>query len=138
MKIIDTFKNLKYLLKNFKFIFYFFWQGMLARQGKKAISNVSTFFLTKKTTAAFLSNRNLSFDLNETQREFQKVALQFAKEVILPQAKHYDQTGYFPWEIIKKAHGLGLMNPSIPEKYGIFWFKTELISSTTFEFLRGT
>lgn len=71
-------------------------------------------------TPIILGTRHLSFDLSDMQREFQKVALQFAKEVIIPKAKHHDETGEFPWEIVKKAHGLGLMNPSIPEKYGRF------------------
>uniref|UniRef100_A0A915EAZ9 Uncharacterized protein n=1 Tax=Ditylenchus dipsaci TaxID=166011 RepID=A0A915EAZ9_9BILA len=63
-------------------------------------------------------SRSLSFDLSEQQRDFQQVALQFAKEVIAPKAAHHDQTGEFPWEIVKKAHALGLMNPTISEKYG--------------------
>ena len=32
---------------------------------------------------------------------------QFAREEIMPAAAHHDQTGEYPWEILKKAHGLG-------------------------------
>uniref|UniRef100_A0A1I7Z8C1 medium-chain acyl-CoA dehydrogenase n=1 Tax=Steinernema glaseri TaxID=37863 RepID=A0A1I7Z8C1_9BILA len=62
--------------------------------------------------------RMMSFDLSDTQREYQQVALKFAKEVIAPVAAHHDVTGEFPWEIIKEAHKIGLMNPQIPETYG--------------------
>ncbi|KHJ94840.1 putative acyl-CoA dehydrogenase [Oesophagostomum dentatum] len=57
-------------------------------------------------------------NLTETQKEIQATAFKFSKEEILPQAHKYDETGEFPWEIVKKAHSLGLMNPQIPEKYG--------------------
>jgi len=52
------------------------------------------------------------------QREIQQNALKFAKEVVLPKAAEHDKTMEFPWEIIKQAHSLGLMNTMIPEKYG--------------------
>jgi acyl-CoA dehydrogenase len=48
------------------------------------------------------------------------VALQFAKDEVLPKAADHDRTGAFPWELVKKAHALGLMNPMVPEKYG--WY----------------
>lgn len=34
------------------------------------------------------------------------------------QAAAHDKTGEYPWDIIKKAWGLGLMNLHIEEKYG--------------------
>ena len=37
---------------------------------------------------------------------------------LLPAAVKYDESGEFPWDIVKKAHSLGIMNPQIPEKYG--------------------
>ncbi|VDM76189.1 unnamed protein product [Strongylus vulgaris] len=40
------------------------------------------------------------------------------QEEILPNAQKYDESGEFPWDLVKKAHSLGLMNPQIPEKYG--------------------
>ncbi|WKY17162.1 hypothetical protein Q1695_001630 [Nippostrongylus brasiliensis] len=57
-------------------------------------------------------------NLSDTHREVQATALQFAKEEILPAAHKHDESGEFPWDIVKKAHSLGLMNPQIPEKYG--------------------
>lgn len=53
-------------------------------------------------------------ELNDTQKEFQAVARKFAKEEIIPVAADYDKSGKYPWEIIKKAWSLGLMNGHIP------------------------
>lgn len=36
----------------------------------------------------------------------------------MPKAQHHDETGEYPWEIVKKAHSLGLMNTHIPAEYG--------------------
>jgi len=60
----------------------------------------------------------VSFAPNETQREFQEIARRFAQEEIVPVAAEHDKTGEYPHEILRKAHGLGLMNLHIPEKYG--------------------
>lgn len=48
----------------------------------------------------------------------QETARNFARTVILPKAAEYDRTMEYPWEIIKEAHALGLMNTHVPEKYG--------------------
>lgn len=66
----------------------------------------------------FDAYRSLSFALTEQQLQFQQVALKFAKEEIAPKAAEYDKSGKFPWDLVKQAHKLGLMNPSVPEKYG--------------------
>lgn len=68
---------------------------------------------------SIISTNNSYFsDLSDTQKEVQSLALKFAKEEILPHAHKHDESGEFPWDIVKKAHSLGLMNPQIPEKYG--------------------
>ncbi|PAV73488.1 hypothetical protein WR25_26654 [Diploscapter pachys] len=64
------------------------------------------------------SARFMGFDLTDTQREIQATALKFSKEQLAPVAAKYDESGEFPWPLIKQAHELGLMNPMIPEKYG--------------------
>ena len=46
------------------------------------------------------------------------MAEKFTREEVIPQAPHYDKTGEYPWDIIKKAHEIGLMNLHIPEAYG--------------------
>uniref|UniRef100_A0A0A9ZCR3 Medium-chain specific acyl-CoA dehydrogenase, mitochondrial n=2 Tax=Lygus hesperus TaxID=30085 RepID=A0A0A9ZCR3_LYGHE len=60
----------------------------------------------------------MAFELNETQKEFQELARKFAREEIIPVAAEHDRTGKYPWEIIKKAHALGLMNGHIPQDIG--------------------
>ncbi|KNC48897.1 acyl-coa dehydrogenase [Thecamonas trahens ATCC 50062] len=60
----------------------------------------------------------LDFALSEEQRALDDMSKQFAREVIIPVAAEHDQTGEYPWEVIKQAHALGLMNPHIPEAYG--------------------
>ncbi|CAL2033307.1 unnamed protein product [Caenorhabditis brenneri] len=62
--------------------------------------------------------RHMSFELTDTQKDIQAAALQFSKEVLLPNAVKYDKSGEFPWDIVRQAHQLGFMNPIIPEKYG--------------------
>ncbi|KAL0280442.1 UNVERIFIED_CONTAM: hypothetical protein PYX00_001727 [Menopon gallinae] len=60
----------------------------------------------------------VSFGLNDTQKEFQELARKFAAEEIIPVAAKYDKTGEFPWEVVKKAHSVGLMNGHIPPHCG--------------------
>lgn len=60
----------------------------------------------------------INFNLSDEQKELLDLAEKFTKEEIIPNAAHYDQTGEYPWPIIKKAHSLGLMNLHIPQKYG--------------------
>ncbi|XP_022672514.1 probable medium-chain specific acyl-CoA dehydrogenase, mitochondrial isoform X2 [Varroa jacobsoni] len=60
----------------------------------------------------------INFTLNDEQKKMQELARKFAREEILPKAAHYDKTGEFPWDIVKKAHELGLMNLSIPQSVG--------------------
>lgn len=65
---------------------------------------------------------NWNLTLTDEQREFQELARKFAREEILPKAAHHDKTGEFPWDIIKKAHEVGLMNCHIPQEYGVYLY----------------
>lgn len=58
------------------------------------------------------------FALTDEQKEFQAVARKFAREEIAPVAAHHDKTGEYPWDLVKKAWSLGLINNHIPEAYG--------------------
>jgi len=60
----------------------------------------------------------INFVLTETQQEYLEMAEKFTKEEIIPVAAHYDRTGEYPWEVLKKAHANGLMNLHIAEEYG--------------------
>ncbi|XP_063236912.1 medium-chain specific acyl-CoA dehydrogenase, mitochondrial [Bacillus rossius redtenbacheri] len=59
-----------------------------------------------------------SFELNATQKEFQELARKFAAEEIIPRAAEYDRTMEYPWDLVKKAWSLGLMNNHVPEHCG--------------------
>src|SRR5205807_2506149 len=72
----------------------------------------------------------LEFSLTSEQEEIRKLAHQFAEREIRPVAAHFDETEEFPYEVVKKAHRLGLSPAAfIPEEYGGqgLDFLTELI-----------
>ncbi|WP_047153902.1 acyl-CoA dehydrogenase family protein [Aneurinibacillus tyrosinisolvens] len=60
----------------------------------------------------------MDFSLTEEQKEFQKLAHDFARNEIRPVAPEYDETEEVPWDVIKKAAKLGLTAYRYPEKYG--------------------
>lgn len=60
----------------------------------------------------------VSFELTDTQKEFQDVARKFADEHMIPAAAHHDKTGEYPVEIFNKAWELGLVNTHVEEEYG--------------------
>ncbi|XP_026475102.1 probable medium-chain specific acyl-CoA dehydrogenase, mitochondrial isoform X1 [Ctenocephalides felis] len=74
------------------------------------------------TTAKLNSEHSLpngySFQLSPEQQEMQDLARKFTREEIIPKAAHYDRTGEYPWDIVKKAWELGLMNGHIPVHCG--------------------
>jgi acyl-CoA dehydrogenase len=59
----------------------------------------------------------IDFTLSEEQKAFQKLARDFAQKEIFPVALQYDKEPAYPEEIIRKAHGVGLMNLTCPEEY---------------------
>jgi acyl-CoA dehydrogenase len=62
----------------------------------------------------------IGFEPTDTQREFQKLARDFARNVVAPVAAHHDRTGEYPEAVIKQAWELGLANLHIPEDCGGF------------------
>ena len=60
----------------------------------------------------------IGFTLTDEQEQLRDLAHEFAKNEMRPAAPHHDTTGEFPWEILKKAHELGLMNTHVPERFG--------------------
>lgn len=60
----------------------------------------------------------LSFQLTEQQKDIQDLARKFTREEIVPRAAHYDRTMEYPWEIIRKAKEIGLINTSVATEYG--------------------
>jgi len=67
------------------------------------------------SSAASLGPR---FELSEQQKEYQKLARDFARDVMIPKAAHYDKTMEYPTEIFNKAWELGLVNTHVPESCG--------------------
>ena len=56
--------------------------------------------------------------LTEEQREIRDLTRRIAEEKILPIRAEYDETGEFPWEIVKILGQSDLMGVYIPEEYG--------------------
>ncbi|MFX1340933.1 MAG: acyl-CoA dehydrogenase family protein [Promethearchaeota archaeon] len=60
----------------------------------------------------------IDFSLTEDQLALQKKAREFAIREVLPVASKYDEAEEFPMDVIKAAYNEGLLNLSIPKKYG--------------------
>lgn len=60
----------------------------------------------------------VSFALSEEQLEIQELARKFSREEVLPKVAEYDHTMEYPWDLLKQAWEIGLMNPHIPDEYG--------------------
>jgi len=61
----------------------------------------------------------LEFSLTSEQEAIRDLAHEFAVNEIRPVASHFDETEEFPYEVVKKAHKLGLSPAAfLPEEYG--------------------
>ncbi len=60
----------------------------------------------------------IDFSLDKRQLDIQKKFRNFSSEWILPNARKYDLSAEFPWDVIKAAYKEGIMNGPIPTKYG--------------------
>ena len=61
----------------------------------------------------------LDFSLSREQEEIRDLAHEFAEKEMRPVAERYDETEETPWEVMRKAHELGLdATASLPEEYG--------------------
>ncbi|KAL6261465.1 hypothetical protein P5V15_006555 [Pogonomyrmex californicus] len=74
--------------------------------------------MVRSFSAAAESTQGCTFELSDTQKEIQELARKFTKEEIIPVAAKYDRTGEYPWDIIKKAWSVGLLNKGIPQHCG--------------------
>lgn len=59
-----------------------------------------------------------NLELSDTQKEIQELARKFTREEIIPVAADFDKSGKFPWDIVKKAWDIGILNPHIPQHCG--------------------
>ncbi|HYL80039.1 MAG TPA: acyl-CoA dehydrogenase [Candidatus Acidoferrum sp.] len=60
----------------------------------------------------------MDFQLTDAQRAVQTMVRSFAEREIRPLARHFDECGEFPWELVKKMAPLGLLGMIFPEEYG--------------------
>ncbi|GMT04883.1 hypothetical protein PENTCL1PPCAC_27057, partial [Pristionchus entomophagus] len=74
------------------------------------------------------SSSGLNFNLTPEQEELRTTVRKFVQEEVIPVAGHYDKTMEYPWEVIKKAHAIGLINTDIPAAYG--GLELDMISNT--------
>jgi alkylation response protein AidB-like acyl-CoA dehydrogenase len=61
---------------------------------------------------------SLSLTLTPEHESLRDAARRFAEKEIAPIAGHFDETGEFPYETVKKMGALGLMGIEVPEEYG--------------------
>ena len=61
----------------------------------------------------------LDFSLTREQEEIRALAHEFAEKEMRPVAERYDENEETPWEVMRKAHALGLdATAGFPEQYG--------------------
>ena len=60
----------------------------------------------------------IGFTLTEEQQQLRDLAHEFAENEMRPRAEHHDRTGEYPWDVVRKAHEIGLLNTHIPERWG--------------------
>lgn len=83
-----------------------------------AIGNAIRQLSASASPAVAQAQAEFNFEFSEEQRSYIDLASKFCKEEIIPNAAKYDKTAEFPWDIVKKAHEVGLMNLGVPIKYG--------------------
>ena len=60
----------------------------------------------------------IDFSLSDEQKALQELARDFAQKEIAPLAPELDRTEKYPFDLMKKAHKLGLLNLTIGDAYG--------------------
>src|ERR1044072_9063359 len=60
----------------------------------------------------------MKFDLSDEQKLIQTTVRDFARQEVAPVAEELDRTKAFPYEIVEKLGGLGLMGIPFPQEYG--------------------
>lgn len=70
------------------------------------------------SSAPSIPTTGFNFDFTDDQKAFRDLAKKFTAEEVIPVAAKYDLSGEYPWDIVKKAAEVGLINGHVPEKYG--------------------
>ncbi len=58
------------------------------------------------------------YQLNEEQESFRGTIEDFARTVVAPRAASFDESGEFPYDIVKQMGDMGLFGLPFPEEYG--------------------
>src|SRR5215208_5526686 len=61
---------------------------------------------------------DVDFDLSDEQRLLRDTVRDFARQEVAPVAEELDRTKAFPYELVEKLGGLGLMGIPFPEEFG--------------------
>jgi|SRR5829696_5184242 len=72
----------------------------------------------EKVLHAATIRRAVDLDLTSEQREIQRLARDFATAEVMPVAEELDREKRFPYEIVERLGGLGLMGVPYPQEYG--------------------
>jgi alkylation response protein AidB-like acyl-CoA dehydrogenase len=60
----------------------------------------------------------MDYRLDEDHETLRKTVEEFAREVVAPQAARLDETGEFPYDIVRQMGEMGLFGLPFPEEYG--------------------
>jgi butyryl-CoA dehydrogenase len=61
---------------------------------------------------------SVNLDLTDTQRDFQRRIVDFAREKVAPEAAAIDERGAFPRALVSEMAALGLLGVTIPSEWG--------------------
>src|SRR3954454_9003052 len=60
----------------------------------------------------------MDFRLSEDHEALRKTVEEFAREVVAPQAEHFDRSEEFPYDVVRQMGEMGLFGLPFPEEYG--------------------
>ncbi len=60
----------------------------------------------------------MELELTDEQQEIARLARSFAEREVMPHAADWDRDHHWPRDVIERAHGLGLTDLPIPERFG--------------------
>jgi butyryl-CoA dehydrogenase len=60
----------------------------------------------------------MNFELNDVQREIQRMCREFAARELIPNARKWDETHAWPTDAVKKLAELSLLGVAVPEQWG--------------------
>src|SRR3954451_23472307 len=61
---------------------------------------------------------SMDFRLSEDHEALRKTVEEFAREVVAPQAEHFDRNEEFPYEVVRQMGEMGLSGLPFPEECG--------------------